>query len=81
MFGNPSGNGPCVTEPEDGSLFPNNWLPPRVHVPGNSGYLKITFHADMESTDLVVYAQGDSWTLPKTIWQNLAAHIVGAPSR
>ena len=32
MFGTPSGNGPCVTEPEDGSLFPNNWLPPRVHV-------------------------------------------------
>jgi hypothetical protein len=75
MFGTPSGSGPCVTEPEDGSLFPNNWLPPRVHVPGNSGYLKITFHADMESTDLVAYAQGDSWALPKPIWQSLAAHI------
>jgi hypothetical protein len=76
MFGNPSGSGPCVTEPEDGSLFPNNWLSPRVHVPGNTGYLKITFHADMESTDLVAYAQGDSWALPKPIWQNLAQHIV-----
>jgi hypothetical protein len=75
MFGNPSGNGPCVTEPEDMSLFPNNWLPPRVHVPGNSGYLKITFHADQESTDLVAYAQGDSWALPKPIWQSLAAHV------
>ena len=29
----------------------------------------------MESTDLVAYAQGDSWALPKPIWQNLAAHI------
>ena len=77
MFGTPSGSGPCVTEPEDGSLFPNNWLQPRVHVQGVSptGYLKITFHADMESTDLVAYAQGDSWALPKPIWQNLAAHI------
>jgi hypothetical protein len=75
MFGTPSGSGPCVTEPEDGSLFPNNWLAPRVHVPGNVGYLKITFHADMESTDLVAYAQGDSWALPKPIWQNLASHI------
>jgi len=74
-FGAPSGSGPCVTEPEDGSLFPNNWLQPRVRVPGNTGYLKITFHADMESTDLVAYAQGDSWALPKPIWQNLAAHI------
>jgi len=75
MFGSPSGSGPCVTEPEDGSLFPNNWLQPRVHVPNNTGYLKITFHADMESTDLVAYAQGDSWALPKPIWQNLAQHI------
>jgi hypothetical protein len=81
MFGTPSGNGPCVTEPEDGSLFPNNWLSPRVYVPNNSatGYLKITFHADMESTDLVAYAQGKGWALPKPIWQNLAAHIVGMP--
>ena len=29
----------------------------------------------MESTDLVAYAQGDTWVLPKPIWQNLAAHI------
>jgi hypothetical protein len=78
MFGSPSGNGPCVTEPEDGALFPNNWLSPRVHVPGysSSGYLKITFHADMESTDLVAYAMGDSWALPKNVWQGLAQHIV-----
>jgi hypothetical protein len=76
MVGTPSGSGPCVTEPEEGSLFPNNWLPPRVHVPKNTGYLKITIHADMESTDLVAYAQGDSWNLPKPIWQSLAQHIV-----
>jgi hypothetical protein len=79
MFGTPSGSGPCVSEPEDGSLFPNNWLPPRVRVAGNSGYLKITFHADMESTDLVAYAMGESWALPKSVWQNLAAHIVKQP--
>ncbi|HVV52615.1 MAG TPA: hypothetical protein VHO06_23320 [Polyangia bacterium] len=79
MFGTPSGSPPCVTEPEDGSLFPNNWLAPRVHVPNNTGYLKITFHADMESTDLVAYAQGDSWALPKPLWMALAQHIVSQP--
>ena len=79
MFGNPSGNGPCISEPEDGSLFPNNWLPPRIRVAGNTGYLKITFHADMESTDLVAYAMGDNWALPKSVWTNLAAHIVKQP--
>ena len=76
MFNSTGGPAPCVTEPEEGSLFPNNWLPPRIHVQGNSGYLKITFHADMESTDLVAYAQGDSWALPKPVWQSLAQHIV-----
>ena len=81
MFGTPSGDGPCVTEPEEGALFPNNWLPPRVHVPGysSSGLLKITFHADMESTDLVAYSMGDSFALPKNVWQALAAHIVNQP--
>src|SRR5262245_56744684 len=35
MFGAPvPTGGPCVTEPEDGALFPNNWLRPRVRVPG-----------------------------------------------
>src|SRR4030095_8098676 len=42
MFGTPTGAGPCVTEPENGALFPNNWLRPRVRVPGSTGSLKIT---------------------------------------
>ncbi len=77
LFGNPSGSGPCVTEPEDGALYPNNWAPVRVRVPGNSKNLKITVHADMESTDLVAYsAPGETWTMPKPLWNSLAGHIV-----
>jgi WD40 repeat protein len=68
--------GPCVTEPEDGSLFPNNWLRPRVRVPGSTGVLKITFHADKEANDLVAYTSGESWALPKDVWVNLAHHVV-----
>ncbi len=50
MFGAPTGAaGPCVTEPENGTLFPNNWLRPRVRVPGSTGVLKITFHADKQA--------------------------------
>jgi hypothetical protein len=75
-FGTPSGTGPCVSEPETGTLFPNNWLRPRVRVPGNTGVMKITFHADMETMDLVVYASGEHWELPKDIWTALASHIV-----
>jgi hypothetical protein len=76
MFGQPTGSGPCVTEPEDGSLFPGNWLQPRVRVPGSTGLLKITFHADREANDLVAYALGETWALPKGIWTALASHVV-----
>jgi hypothetical protein len=74
-FGAPSGNPPCITEPEDGTLFPNNWLRPRVRVPGATA-MKITFHADKEANDLVAYVAGESWPLPKDIWMNLASHVV-----
>jgi hypothetical protein len=77
LFGTPSGMGPCVSEPENGTLFPNNWLRPRIRVPGNTGVMKVTFHADMETMDLVVYASGEHWELPKDIWTALASHIVG----
>ena len=76
MFGAPTGSGPCLTEPEDGALFPSNWLRPRVRVPGSTGLLKITFHADREANDLVAYASGETWSLPKSIWSALASHVV-----
>src|SRR3954453_6887502 len=45
MFtGTPSGAAPCVTEPEDGALFPNNWLRPRVKWTG-AGLTRITVSA------------------------------------
>lgn len=78
MFGTPNGAGPCVTEPEDGSLFPSNWLRPRVRVPG-AAYMKITFHADMEANDLVAYASGETWKMPANIWKALASHVVQQP--
>ena len=77
MFGTPSaGPGPCVTEPEDGALFPNNWLRPRVRVPGSTGVLKITFHAEKQANDLVAYTTGESWAMPKDVWAKLAQHVV-----
>ena len=75
-FGAPSGAGPCVTEPEDHTLFPNNWLRPRIRVPGSTGFLKITFHADKEANDSVAYTSGETWALPKSVWMDLAKHVV-----
>ena len=69
--------GPCISEPEQGTLLPNNWLRPRVKVsaPGAS-LLQITFHSDKEANDLVVYTAGDNWAMDRTIWQNIATHVV-----
>jgi len=77
MFGAPTGAaGPCVTEPENGTLFPNNWLRPRVRVPGSTGLLKITFHSAKQLNDLVAYTNGETWAMPKDIWMGLARHVV-----
>jgi hypothetical protein len=58
--GSPSGSGPCVTEPEDGSLFPYNWTRPRIKWTGTSGLVQITVHTDIEANDLVVYTSKTS---------------------
>ena len=71
---------PCITEPEDGTLFPNNWLRPRVKVtaPGAT-LLEIRFHTAKEANDLVVYTSQDNWALDRNTWSNLAAHAVDVP--
>src|SRR6185312_17548521 len=81
MFaGTGSAPAPCLTEPEDGTLFPNNWLRPRVKVsaPGAT-LLEIRFHTSLESNDLVVYTADDNWAMDQNTWANLAAHVVDLP--
>jgi hypothetical protein len=73
--GSPSGSGPCVTEPEDGALFPYNWTRPRIKWTGATGLAQITVHADLEAHDLVVYTKSDNWIMDKKIWLGLASHV------
>jgi hypothetical protein len=76
MFkGNASGAGPCLLEPEDGTLFPQQWLRPRVKWTGTSGLHRITIHSDAEDRDLVAYTNKDSWAMPKGIWTALSSHV------
>jgi len=65
---------PCITEPQDGSMFPSNWLRARVAFSNSSQVARITLHSDKEANDLVAYTKGASWTIPKDIWSNLASH-------
>jgi hypothetical protein len=77
----PTGPGPCITEPESGALYPYNWLRPRVKfTPLAPGVLhEVRFHSDKEQHDLVAYTLGDSWTMPRDVWQGLAASVRDSP--
>ncbi len=73
-----SGSGPCIIEPQDGTLFPRNWLRPRVnfHNPSPGLKYKLTFHADREANDLVAYTSKIPWAMPKEIWHALATNVM-----
>lgn len=80
MFKDPGsdGGGPCIMEPEDGSLFPHNWLRPRVRWTGATGPVQLRFSAPKQKNELVVYTKNSQWAMPKAVWQSLAAHSPGA---
>lgn len=79
MFSGPGsdGGGPCIMEPEDGSLFPHNWLRPRVRWIGATGPVQLRFSAPKQKNELVVYTKNNQWAMPKPMWENLTAHSPG----
>lgn len=68
--GDPSG-GPCVTEPENQVLIPQNWLALRFRFQpmGGQNLFEIRLSADGEPNDLVAYTDQTTWTIPAAIWQ------------
>jgi hypothetical protein len=73
----PASGGPCVVEPEDETLFPNNWLRPRVKFSGAAGKLvQITMKAPNQTEVLTAYTMNDHWELPKPIWGTLRYHQI-----
>ena len=85
LFGGPSSGtptgGPCLLDPEPGSLFPQNWLRPRFHFTPMSGQnlFELRLHAANEANDLVVYTTQTTWTMDKATWSGLSAHVVDQP--
>jgi hypothetical protein len=82
-FGAPDGGGatggPCLVEPEMGSLFPENWLRPRFRwnvLPPRS-IVELRLSVDVERNDLVVYTNGNSWTMNEAIWSALSRTAPG----
>ncbi|MEO8214812.1 MAG: hypothetical protein ABI560_16545 [Myxococcales bacterium] len=78
MFGGtPSADPVCIVEPEDDTLFPKNWLRPRVKFTGNNGKLvKITMEAPNQEQVLTAYTMSDTWILPQNIWLGLHEHQI-----
>ena len=76
-----SAGGPCLVEPEVGSLYPNNWLRPRFHWVAANGenLFELRVHAPNQQNDLVVYTPGTYWTMPKSMWDGLRTHSSDAP--
>lgn len=81
LFGNPaSTGGPCLLEPQDGTLFPNGWLRPRISFAspsGNANVFQIRLHSAAEQNDLVVYTTNTYYTLDATTWQRLSKDLAG----
>ena len=69
--------GPCLLEPQIGSLFPRNWLRPRFRFTPEPGHdlFEIRLQADRQVNDLVVFTTNTVWTMPPAIWEGLARHI------
>jgi hypothetical protein len=78
--GSPSG-GPCLVEPQVGSLFPENWLRPRFrwNVLPPSAVVELRLRVDVEPNELVVYSNGPSWTMDASIWASLSRSAPGHP--
>ncbi len=80
LFGAPTQGaqtgGPCLIEPEIGSLYPNNWLRPRFKwiAAGGENLFELRLHVANQTSDLVVYTASTDWTMPKAMWDALRRH-------
>ena len=78
--GGQSAGGPCLYEPELGSLFPNNWLRPRFRF--NAAHQENLFEIKLvvpnEKHPLVIYTTKSGYTLDKATWGTLTSFAAGA---
>jgi mono/diheme cytochrome c family protein len=76
-----SGLGPCLFEPEVGSLFPNNWLPLRFRFTTNNqeNLYQITLVVPNEVHPLIIYTAASGYVLSNGTWGVITAASAGAP--
>jgi hypothetical protein len=71
--------GPCLFEPEIGSLFPNNWLRPRFrwNAPATQNLFEIELMVPNEKDPLIIYTPTSGYTLTATDWSLITMYGVG----
>jgi WD40-like Beta Propeller Repeat len=85
LFGDPTTGtatgGPCLFEPEVGTVYPRNWIRPRftwIPTAGENLYeLRIT--TTTQVNPLIVYTTATQWTMPADLWTGLQTHSVNTP--
>ena len=73
-----STGGPCMSDPETGTLFPQNWLRPRFTwvATGSENLFELHIAAQNQDDALVVYTTATTWTMPADVWAGLSQHTV-----
>lgn len=76
-----SSGGPCLSEPEIGSMVPRNWLRPRFRWTASSDQkvFELRVHAKNQMHDLVVLTKSTQWTMPQAMWDAVRIHSAGQP--
>ncbi len=80
LFGaDQDGEGPCLSEPPVGAMFPSNWTPPLFEWTGASGQnvFELRLSVDNQASDLVVYTSKTSYTVSSSVWSLLTKHSAG----
>lgn len=71
--------GPCLVEPENDVLYPQNWLRPRFTWSSANGetLFELRLHVANQSRDLLVYTTDTTWTMPASMWNALRTDSAG----
>jgi hypothetical protein len=74
-----AGTGPCLFEPELGSLFPNNWLRPRFRWNAAAGQnlFEIKLVVPNEKSPLIIYTPASVYTMTPADWAFITSYGVG----
>ncbi len=85
LFGDPmtgaATGGPCLFEPEVGTIYPRNWIRPRfTWIPGaNENLFELRITTPTQVNPLVVFTTATTWTMPAGLWMGLQTHSVDTP--